>query len=153
MAIGKEKYECLCAEQDLQVRRNRPWWRLTTNRPHALASTTINSVRSYDFVFDACANGQQIKCLTVVDEYRRKALANNVASSIQSVRIIDVLAQLICVRGAPCYSYGDNAPEFVNLAVLKWIAEQGIECALIDSGGHGKTGQKKASTVNSETNA
>ncbi|MBK7022845.1 MAG: hypothetical protein IPH41_04780 [Sulfuritalea sp.] len=23
----------------------------------------------YDFVFDACANGQQLKCLTLVDEY------------------------------------------------------------------------------------
>lgn len=26
-------------------------------------------VWSYDFVFDACANGQQLKCLTLVDEY------------------------------------------------------------------------------------
>jgi len=23
---------------------------------------------AYDFVFDACANGQQLKCLTIIDE-------------------------------------------------------------------------------------
>ena len=28
-----------------------------------------------DFVFDACANGQQLTCLTVVDEYTRECLS------------------------------------------------------------------------------
>jgi len=42
------------------------------------------------FVFDACANGQQIKCLTMVDEYTREALAIDVAGSIRSARVIDI---------------------------------------------------------------
>jgi putative transposase len=46
------------------------------------SGATVNSVWSYDLVFDACANGQQIKCLTVVDEYTREALAIDVAGSI-----------------------------------------------------------------------
>ena len=41
-----------------------------------------NSVWCYDFVFDSCANGQQLKCLTVVDEYTRECLAIDVAGSI-----------------------------------------------------------------------
>jgi len=31
-----------------------------------------NHVWAYDFVFDASASGQQIKCLTVVDEFTRE---------------------------------------------------------------------------------
>ena len=57
-----------------------------------------NTVWSYDFVYDACANGQTIKCLTVVDEYTRECLAIDVAGSIRSKRVIDVLSRLISVR-------------------------------------------------------
>ena len=60
-----------------------------------------NHVWAYDFVFDACANGQQIKCLTVVDEFTHECLAIDVAGSIRSRRVIDVLARLISVHGAP----------------------------------------------------
>lgn len=88
----------------------------------------------YRFVFDACANGQQLKCLTVVDEYTRESLAIDVAGSIRSARVIDVLARLISLRGAPRYLRSDNGPEFVSVALLKWVTQQGIECALIDPG-------------------
>lgn len=117
-----------------KVPRKRPRRRVAESRPRPLAPAKENSVWSYDFVFDACANGQQIKCLTVVDEYTREALAIDVAGSIRSGRVIEVLSRLISVRGAPRYLRSDNGPEFVSLALLKWIVEQGIECALIDPG-------------------
>lgn len=90
----------------------------------------VNSIWSYDFVFDACANGQQIKCLTVVDEYTREALAIDVAGSIRSSRVIEVLARLMSMRGAPRYLRSDNGSE----ALLRWVTDQRIECALIDPG-------------------
>lgn len=40
-----------------------------------------NSVWCDDFVFDSCANGQQLKCLTVVDECACECLVINVAGS------------------------------------------------------------------------
>ena len=43
-----------------------------------------NHVWAYDFLFDACANGQSLKCLTVIDEFTREALAIDVAGSIRS---------------------------------------------------------------------
>jgi len=46
-------------------------------------------VRAYDYVFDARANGQQRKCLSVVDEFTRECLAIDVAGSIRSGRVID----------------------------------------------------------------
>lgn len=134
IVVGKEKCSRLWAEQGLQVPRKRPRRKVAASRPRPLAPAKANSVWSYDFVFDACANGQQIKCLTVVDEFTREALAIDVAGSIRSGRVIEVLSRLISVRGAPRYLRSDNGPEFVSLALLKWITDQGIECALIDPG-------------------
>ena len=49
-----------------------------------LPATAMGQVWAYDFVFDACANGQQLKCLTVVDEFTHECLAIDVAGSIRS---------------------------------------------------------------------
>ena len=51
----------------------------------------INHVWAYDFVFDTCANGQTLKCLTIVDEWTRECLAIDVAGGIRSGRVIEVL--------------------------------------------------------------
>jgi putative transposase len=58
-----------------------------------VAPTGPNHVWAYDFVFDTSATGQQIKCLTVVDEWTREALAIDVAGSIRSGCVIEVLAK------------------------------------------------------------
>jgi putative transposase len=132
--IGKERCARLWSEHGLQVPRKRSRRRIATGRPRPMAPTTVNSVWSYDFVFDTCANGQQLKCLTIVDEYTRESLAIDVASSIRSARVIEVLSKLISLRGPPRYLRSDNGPEFVSVALLKWIVEQKIESVLIDPG-------------------
>jgi putative transposase len=93
-----------------------------------------NELWAYDFVYDACANGQQIKCLTVVDEYTRECLAIDVAGSIRSGRVIEVLSRLISERGAPLSLRSDNGPEFVSKALLKWAARESLDLALIEPG-------------------
>jgi putative transposase len=65
----------------LQVPRKRPRRRVAAGRPRPLPATAVGQVWAYDFVFDACANGQQLKCLTVVDEFTRECLAIDVAGS------------------------------------------------------------------------
>ena len=91
-------------------------------------------VWAYDFVYDACANGQQLKCFTVVDEFTRECLAIDVAGSIRSGRVIEVLSQLISVHDAPRHMRCDNGPEFVSRAILEWILGAGIQTAHIDPG-------------------
>lgn len=71
----------------LQVPRKRPRKRPAISRPRPLLPTAANQVWAYDFVFDACANGQQLKCLTVIDEFTRECLAIDVAGSIRSGRV------------------------------------------------------------------
>jgi putative transposase len=116
----------------LQLPRRRPRRRVASSRPRPLPATTANQVWAYDFVFDACANGQQLKCLTVVDEFTREALAIDVGGSIRSGRVIEVLSQLVSQRGAPLYLRSDNGPEFVSTAILEWLESARIETALID---------------------
>src|SRR6185437_2701624 len=106
----------------LQVPRKRPRRRIANSRPRPLPATGAGYLWAYDFVFDACANGQQLKCLTVIDEYTRECLA------------IEVLSKLVSVHGAPRYLRSDNGPEFVSRAVLKWLAEANIDTAFIDPG-------------------
>ena len=89
---------------------------------------------AYDFVFDASANGQTLKCLTVVDEFTRECLAIDVGGSIRSGRVIELLSKLVSVRGAPRYLRSDNGSEFVSRKILRWIEDEKIETALIDPG-------------------
>ena len=118
----------------LQVPKKRPRRRVAAARPKAIVATGPNQVWAYDFVFDACANGQQLKCLTVIDEHTREALTIDVAGSIRSARVIESLAKLISVHGAPRALKSDNGPEFVSRAILRWLTGAGIDCVLSDPG-------------------
>lgn len=131
--VGKERCTRLWAKAGLQVPRKRCRKRVgTTLRP--LAPTARNSVWSYDFVYDACANGQKIKCLTVVDEYTRECLEINVNGAIRSSHVIDVLSKLMRVHGLLKYLRSDNGPEFVSKALLEWATQESLQIALIDQG-------------------
>ena len=124
----------LWREAKLQLPRRRPRKRVSGARPRPAAPTGPNQVWSYDFVFDACANGQQLKCLTETDEFTKEGLAIDVNRRIRSPRVIDVLAKPVSERGAPRFLRSDNGPEFVSRALLAWIVGEGIGTALIDPG-------------------
>jgi len=118
----------------LQVPRRWPRRRIASGRPRPTPPTAANHVWAYDFVFDRCANGQQLKCLTVVDEWTRECLAIEVSGSIRSRHVIEVLSRLVRVHGAPRYLRSDNGPEFVSRAILRWLSSSNIDTALIDPG-------------------
>jgi len=124
----------LWRQAGLQVPRKRPRRRIATGRPRPTPATAANHVWAYDFVYDRCANGQQLKCLTVVDEWTRECLAIEVSGSIRSRQVIDVLARLVSVHGAPRRLRSDNGPEFVSRAILRWLSSSDIDTALIDPG-------------------
>jgi putative transposase len=62
-------------------------------------------------MFDRCANGQQLKCLTVTDEFPKEAI--DLDGRIRSPRVIDVFSRLVSERGPPEFLRSDNGPEFV----------------------------------------
>jgi len=57
-----------------------------------------------------------------------------VGPSIRSERVVAVLARLVAARGAPGFLRSDNGPEFVSLAILKWLTENKVETVHIDPG-------------------
>ncbi|RTL29899.1 MAG: IS3 family transposase [Burkholderiales bacterium] len=124
----------LWRQAGLLVPRKRPRKRIAAMRPRIHTPFKANMVWAYDFVFDTTASGQQIKCLTVVDEYTRECLAIDVAGAIRSKRVIEVLARLVSLHGAPLFMRSDNGPEFVSQAILEWISGAGIATVLNDPG-------------------
>ena len=124
----------LWRQAQLQVPRRRPRRRIASGRPRPTPPSAAHHVWAYDFVYDRCASGQQLKCLTVVEEWTRECLAIEVSGSIRSRQVIDVLSRLLSIHGAPGYLRSDNGPEFVSRAILKWLADANIETAHIDPG-------------------
>jgi len=132
--MGADRAYRLWRQAGLQVPRRRPRRRAATSRPRPLPASDVNQVWAYDFIFDSCANGQTLKCLTVIDEFTRECLAIDVAGSIRSARVIEVLTKLVSLHGAPRYMRSDNGPEFVARAIVRWLHQADIETAYIDPG-------------------
>lgn len=132
--LGWHRAHRLWRQAGLQLPRRRPRRRIASGRPRPLPPAGANFIWAYDFDFDVCANGQQFKCLTVVEEFTRECLAIDVAGSIRSKRLIEVLSRWVSQHGAPLFLCSDSGPKFVSRAVLEWLAHAGIGTALIDPG-------------------
>ncbi len=131
--IGIERCGRLWSKSGFQVpKKKRRKIINSTERP--CKAIGPNSVWCYDFVHDMCANGQKIKCLTVVDEYTRECLAIEIAGSIRSKNVIETLSRLMSIHGVPRYVRSDNGPEFVSNALLEWAKESRLEVVLIEPG-------------------
>ena len=118
----------------LQVPKKRKRRRVASSRPRPLPTTGRNQVWAYDFVFERAANGQQLKCMTVIDEYTRECLSILVDGQIRSKRVVEELGRLVSLHGAPRHIRSDNGPEFVSTAVIRWLTENEIDTAFIDPG-------------------
>lgn len=108
--------------------------KIRTGTPRPFTPTGPNQVWAYDFVHDRCSNGQNLKCLTVKDEWTRECLAIEVATSMGAARVIAVLALLVKQYGAPDILRSDNGPEFIARAVRIWAMMEGGEISTIQPG-------------------
>lgn len=86
---------------------------------------------SLDYIHDMLASGRRFRCLTVVDEYSRECPAIEVAHSLPSARVIEVLEQLHESRGLPEVIVVDNGPEFTGRAFDAWAYARGVKVEYI----------------------
>lgn len=93
-----------------------------------------NQVWSYDFVFDATQDGQQLKFLTLVDEFTRESLALEVGLCFTSRDVQAVLERVMIVRGSPIFLRSDNGPEFIAHDLQCWLAISGTQTKYIEPG-------------------
>jgi transposase InsO family protein len=115
-----------------QPKRGRLW--LNDGSCVRLRAERRNHVWAYDFVEERTHDGRRFRMLCVVDEFTREALAIRVARRLRSSDVIDALADLMILRGAPEHVRSDNGPEFVAKAVREWIASVGTKTAYIEPG-------------------
>jgi putative transposase len=105
-------------------------------------------VWTWDFVFDRTSNGRALKWFSLVDEYTRECLALEVNRRLTSREVIDVLADLFVVRRVPRHIRSDNGPEFIALAIRRWLERTDVKALYIEPGapwenGYGESFQSR----------
>lgn len=93
-----------------------------------------NHVWSYDFVHYNTYDGRVIKMLTIIDEYTRENLAIVVRRKLNSLDVLETLADLFVKRGVPAYIRSDNGPEFIAERLQKWFANLNVSPLFITPG-------------------
>ena len=86
-------------------------------------------------MFDHCANGQQLKCLTVTDEFTKEGLGDRRRRSHPlAARDRGAVAPGERARRAEHSCAATTARSSYRKALLSWIVAQGIGTALIEPG-------------------
>ena len=133
LAMSFDRAFRLWRKAALQVPKKRPR-RRRSGQPRPLPPSAANDVWAIDFVFDRCANGQILKCLTIVDEFTHECLSIRVAGRLRSRQVIDELSRLMTVHGVPRHIRSDHGPEFIAAAMHRWVHQERIATAFIDPG-------------------
>jgi transposase InsO family protein len=92
-----------------QPKRGRLW--LNDGSCIRLRPERRNHVWSYDFVEAQTHDGRKVRLMTLIDEFTRECLAIRVARRINSLGIIETMADVMLVRGVPEHIRSDNGPE------------------------------------------
>jgi putative transposase len=93
-----------------------------------------NHVWSYDFVEAQTQDGRKVRLMTLIDEFTRECLAIRVARRINSLGVLETMADAMLVRGVPEHIRSDNGPEMTAKAVRSWLAGVGAKTLYIEPG-------------------
>jgi putative transposase len=115
-----------------QPKRGRLW--LNDGSCVRLRASWPNHVWSYDFVEARTHDGRKFRMLCLIDEFTREALALRVKRRLNSQDVLETLADAMILRGTPNYIRSDNGPEFIAIALRRWIAQVGSKTAYIEPG-------------------
>jgi putative transposase len=132
--VNRKRVHRLYRLEGLAVRRKGKRRRSQSPRPLREELTGPNQRWCLDFMSDTLASGRTFRCLNIVDEFNRECLAIDVAHSIPSVRVIEVLEQLREERGLPAVLISDNGSEFTSRAFDAWAYARGVKHDFIQPG-------------------
>ena len=97
-------------------------------------SKHVNDVWAWDFVHDRDMRGRPLKWLVIEDEFTREGLALEVGRSMKAEDVLEVLSQLMLIRGAPSRLRSDNGPEFIARAIQRYLSQAGVETLYVEPG-------------------
>ena len=135
--VGKDRVERIWRREGLKVpAKQKPRGRLWLNDGSCvrLRPERPNHVWSYDFVSALTNDGRALRMLTLIDEYSRESLAIRVGRRLNSLDVIDTLAEVMLERGVPAHIRSDNGPEFIAKALREWLAGLGTRPLYIEPG-------------------
>ena len=58
----------------------------------------------------------------IVDEFTRESLVLEAARSFKATDVLDLLSELILIRGIPKHIRSDNGPEFIAKKIRKYLS-------------------------------
>jgi transposase InsO family protein len=135
--VNKKRIWRLWIQEGLKVPQNKYKKRrlgAAVNGCTRLQATGRDRIWAMDFVFDVTDNGRSLKWLAIVDEFTRECLALEVARQFKAADVVDVLRELIAIRGTPAHIRCDNGPEFIACAVKTWLETSKIGTLYIEPG-------------------
>ena len=135
--VGKDRVSRIWRKEGLKVpKKQRPRARLWLNDGSCvrLRAEQANHVWSYDFVTAWTHDGRVLRLLTLIDEYTRECLAILVARRIGAQEVIELLADIMLVKGIPEHIRSDNGPEFTAKALREWLQRIGANTLYIEPG-------------------
>jgi transposase InsO family protein len=135
--VGTDKVLRIWRREGLKVpRKQRPRGRLWLNDGSCirLRPERRNHVWSYDFVEAQTHDGRKVRLMTLIDEFTRECLAIRVARPINSLGVLETMADVMLVRGIPEHIRSDNGPEMTAKIVRGWLASVGAKTLYIEPG-------------------
>lgn len=121
--VNHKRVQRLWRQEGLRVlQKARKRRRGHSSDPHGARRRAVlpREVWAIDFQFDATNDGRQIKCLNIVDEFTRQALAADVSRSCDADGVLRVLDRLAAEHGTPAFLRMDNGPELIAQALRDW---------------------------------
>lgn len=95
---------------------------------------SINDVWCWDFIHDRDERGRVLRWLVIEDEFTREGLAVEVRRSFKATDVLDVLSELMLIRGVPGHIRSDNGPEFIAQAIQRFLEQTGVKTLYIEPG-------------------
>jgi len=95
---------------------------------------SINDVWCWDFIHDRDEHGRVLRWLVIEDEFTREGLAVEVRRSFKAKDVLDVLSELMLIRGVPRHLRSDNGPELIAKAIREFLEQMGVETLYIEPG-------------------
>ena len=134
LVVNHKRTERLYREEGLQLRRRRHKKRAACIRVPMPQPIRPNQHWSMDFVTDSLWQGRRFRVLTIVDDFSRECLATVVDSSINGLRVSQVLEELGEARGLPEAITVDNGPEFAGRTLDEWAFRTKVKLDFIRPG-------------------
>ena len=98
------------------------------------AEQIVVLLRQIEVVEAKTHDGRRIRLMTLIDEFTRECLAIRVARRINSLGVIETLANVRLIHGIPQHIRSDNGAEMTAKVIRSWLDQLGTRTLYIEPG-------------------